>query len=185
VSKQTIGVGTDARSDLELIRASGTEIEAFAELVRRHQDFVFGAALRIVKNRAMAEEVAQEAFIRAYRGATGFRGDAQVRSWLYRIATNLALNAVTRQKEFPTDEIPEEIHTIGPAHDAEMSELREAMLAAIDELPPKLREPLVLREMDGLSYEEIAARTDTPLNTVRTRILRARRALADKMEEWR
>lgn len=180
-----MSAGTDARSDLELIRASGAEIEAFAELVRRHQDFVFGAALRIVKSRALAEEVAQEAFIRAYRGASAFRGDAQVRSWLYRITSNLALNTVTRQKEFPTDEIPEEIYATGPDHDAEMSELREAMLAAIDELPPKLREPLVLREMDGLSYEEIAARTDTPLNTVRTRILRARRALADKMEEWR
>lgn len=185
MSKQAVGAGTDARSDLELLRASGSEIDAFAELVRRHQDFVFGAALRIVKNRAIAEEVSQEAFIRAYRGASGFRGDAQVRSWLYRITTNLALNAVTRQKEFPSDEIAEGIVAVGPDHDAEMSELREALLAAIDELPLKLREPLVLREMDDLSYEEIATRTNTPLNTVRTRILRARRALADKMEEWR
>ena len=108
-----------------------------------------------------------------------------MRSWLYRIATNLAKNAVTRRKEYPTDDgldLPVHIH---PTARLEAQAMSVDLRAAIDQLPEKLREPLVLREFDELSYEEIAERTDTPLNTVRTRILRARRALRTEMEDWR
>ena len=172
-------------SDLELVRASADDLDAFGELIRRHQDFVFGAALRVVRNPSIAEELAQETFLRAFRALDGFRGDAQVRSWLYRIATNLAKNVVTRRKEFPTDQgldVPVHIHHTARLETHAMSvDLR----AAIDRLPAKLREPLVLREFEELSYEEIAEKAGVPLNTVRTRILRARRALREEMEEWR
>jgi len=141
--------------------------------------------MSVVRNPSIAEELAQDTFLRAFRALDGFRGDAQVRSWLYRIATNLAKNAVTRRKEYPTDrglDLPVQSHPMARLETLAMSvDLR----AAIDQLPAKLREPLVLREFDELSYEEIAERTDTPLNTVRTRILRARRALRTDMEEWR
>ncbi len=175
----------EAMSDLELARAAPDDLDAFAELIRRHQDFVYGAVLRVVKNPTQAEDIAQEAFLRAYRGLEGFRGDAQVRSWLYRIATNLAMNAVTRKREFPTETLPEQVSANVPARALEHSELRAHLRAAIAELPDDLRVPLVLREYDELSYQEIADTTGLPLNTVRTRILRARRALADKMEAWR
>ena len=172
-------------SDLELARAAPEHLDAFAELIRRHQDFVYGAVLRVVKNPTQSEDIAQEAFMRAYRGLENFRGDAQVRSWLYRIATNLAMNAVTRKREVPTETLPEQASGNVPAREMERSELRAHLREAIAELPDDLRVPLVLREYDELSYQEIADTTGLPLNTVRTRILRARRALADKMEAWR
>lgn len=175
----------DRRSDLELARASIDDLGAFGELVRRHQDFVYGAALRVVRNSAMAEDIAQDTFIRAFRGLGDFRGDSQVRSWLYRIATNLSLNAVTRRKEYPSDSLPELLAPDSPSRQAESSELRDHLMAAIEELPEKLRRPLVLRELEHRTYEEISQELDIPLNTVRTRILRARKGLRRDLEEWR
>ncbi len=174
-----------ALSDMELVEASLTDLDAFGELVRRHQDFVYGAALRIVRNPVMAEDLTQEAFVRAHRALPGFRGQAQVRSWLYRIATNLALNAVQRRREYPTDAVPDRPARLDPADDAENLALRRELESAISALPPKLKQPLVLREYDGLSYQAIADVLDLPINTVRTRILRARRSLRDRMEAWR
>ncbi len=161
------------------------DLEAFGELVRRHQDFVFGAALRIVRNPVVAQDLAQDAFVRAYRALGSFEGRAQVRSWLYRIVTNLALNAVTRRREYPTDSIPERATDSGPERQAELAELRHRLNDVIEGLPENLRRPLVLREFGRLSYQEIADEMDLPLNTVRTRILRARRAMREDMEAWR
>lgn len=141
--------------------------------------------MRVVRNPSIAEELAQETFLRAFRALDGFRGDAQVRSWLYRIATNLAKNAVTRRKEFPALEGLDQPVLTHPTARLETHAMSIDLRAAIDRLPAKLREPLVLREFEELSYEEIAEKTGTPLNTVRTRILRARRALREEMEEWR
>lgn len=174
-----------ALSDTELVAASLSDLDAFGELVRRHQDFVYGAALRIVRNPVMAQDLAQEAFVRAHRALPGFRGQAQVRSWLYRIATNLALNAVQRRREYPSDSLPETPARLDPAADTVTSALRDELEAAIMELPPKLKDPLVLREYEGMSYQAIADTLDLPINTVRTRILRARRSLRERMEAWR
>jgi len=172
-------------SDEELVAASAADLDAFGELIRRHQEFVYGAALRIVRNPVMAQDLAQEAFVRAHRALPGFRGQAQVRSWLYRIATNLAINAVQRRKEFPSAVLPDSPARNDPASDAVNEALRADLEAAIAELPDKLKRPFVLREFDGLSYQDIADALGLPLNTVRTRILRARRALRAKMEAWR
>ena len=177
----------ESQSDQDLTAAAAAgELAAFGELVRRHQDFVYGAVLRVVKNTTLAEDITQDSFLRAYRALPQFRGDSTVRSWLYRIGTNLALNAVTRAREVPTATLPEVLPAAtGPAHEAEVSELARAIRSAIDELPVDLREPLVLRELHQLSYDEIAERLSLPLNTVRTRIFRARRALQGQMEAWR
>jgi RNA polymerase sigma-70 factor (ECF subfamily) len=178
-------VAWEDSTDEDLVEAALEDLEAFGELVRRHQDFVYGAALRVVRNKSLAEDLAQETFLRAHRGLEGFRGDAKVRSWLYRIATNLALNAVTRRREFPAEDVPDTPVPWGPAAEAEASELREHLRTAIENLPESLRGPLVLREYHEMSYDEIATATGLPLNTVRTRILRARRALRADMEAWR
>ncbi len=173
-------------SDLDLFRAVDDDVDAFAELVRRHQDFVFGAVLRVVRDRTQAEDLAQEAFLRAYRGREAFRGEAAVRTWLYRIAVNLATNAVTRRREYPTDSVVDRLpSTTGPEAEVEAAELRIHLQEAIADLADDLRLPLVLRERSELSYQEIADATGVPLNTVRTRILRARRALRSPMEAWR
>ena len=171
-------------SDTELVAAVESDLEAFGELIRRHQDFVYGAALRVVRNPVLAQDVAQDAFVRAYKALPDFRGQAAVRSWLYRIATNLALNAVQRRKEYPAETLPEAPSTSGPEGDAERGQMAEDLRAAIDKLPDDLRIPLVMREYGGMAYQDIADDLGIPLNTVRTRILRARRSLREAMEEW-
>jgi RNA polymerase sigma-70 factor (ECF subfamily) len=133
----------------------------------------------------MAEDIAQDTFIRAFRGLGTFRGDSEVRSWLYRIATNLSLNAVTRRREYPADTLPELLSPDTPGLQAEASELRKHLMKAIEALPETLRRAVVLRELEHRSYEEIAADLDIPLNTVRTRILRGRQALRGELEQWR
>jgi RNA polymerase sigma-70 factor (ECF subfamily) len=171
--------------DAELAVVAVDDLEAFGELVRRHQDFVYGAALRVVRNTTLAQDIAQEAFVRAHRGLANFKGESQVRSWLYRIATNLALNAVQRRKEYPSENLPEPAVPSGPERQTELQALRTALEHAIATLPDDQRIPLVMREYGGLAYQEIADETGLPLNTVRTRILRARRALRSKLEGWR
>ncbi len=174
-----------ALSDLELIRVATHDTEAFAELVRRHQDFVHGVAVRIVRDHSLAEDLAQETFVRAYSAKDRFRGDAAVRTWLYRIATNLALNAVTRRQEYPAGVLPERMtEAQGPEDEFEVRALRAHLREAIAGLAEGLRTPLTLRERDEMSYQGIADATGLPLNTVRTRILRARRALRSQVEAW-
>lgn len=175
----------EAMGDDALVAVAVADLEAFGELVRRHQDFVYGAALRVTRDPALAQDVAQEAFVRAHRGLAEFQGRAQFRSWLYRIATNLALNAVQRRREYPTETMPEAVTASSPERQIELHALREALEVAIAALPEDLRVPLVMREFGGLSYAEIAEETGLVLNTVRTRILRARRALRSSLEEWR
>lgn len=171
-------------TDMELVEAVATDLEAFGELIRRHQDFVYGAALRVVRNPVLAQDVAQDAFVRAYKALPDFRGEAAVRSWLYRIATNLALNAVQRPREYPAETLPEIASSSGPEMEAVLADMAAHLRAAIAELPDDLRDPLVMREYGYLSYREISEELDLPLNTVRTRILRARRSLRSAMEEW-
>lgn len=141
--------------------------------------------MRVVRNPTIAEDLAQEAFVRAYRGLPEFRYESQLRSWLYRIVTNLALNAVTRKREFAHDDVPERTTAPSAERHAETAMLREEFERAIRELPEDLRHCLVLREYEGMTYQEIAVSTGLPLNTVRTRILRGRRALRSSMEGWR
>jgi RNA polymerase sigma-70 factor (ECF subfamily) len=175
----------EAADDDTLVALARDDLEAFGELVRRHQDFVYGAALRVTRNPTLAQDVAQEAFVRAHRGLADFQGRSQFRSWLYRIATNLALNAVQRRREYPTERMPERPTPSGPERQTEVDALRDALEEAIAALPEDLRVPLVMREFGGLSYAEIADETGLVLNTVRTRILRARRALRSSLEAWR
>ena len=166
-------------------RAQNGDVGAFEVLVVRHQAFITATAMRVVRNQATAEDIAQEAFFRAWRALPGFRGDAQFRSWVYRIATNLALNHIERKRDIPVEEMPE----IGTNATAEESAIEHAITdaweVAIGQLAPELREPYLMRERDGTSYEQIAAELGVPLNTVRTRIHRARRRVGDAMKTWR
>lgn len=158
---------------------------AFEILVRRHQPFIVASTLRVVRNRATAEDLAQEAMFRAWRKLDDFRGDAQFRSWVYRIATNLALNHIQRSRE-STSEISIEPKPARSAESVAMAaEVNEAWDSAIASLPNDLRQPYHLREVDELSYQEIADRLGIPLNTVRTRIHRARSVMMDRMEPWK
>lgn len=174
----------DTWTDVELTEAAADDPEAFAELVRRHQAFVFGAALRVTRDASLAEEVTQETFFRAYRSLATFRGDAKLRTWLYRIATNLAIDLVGRRRDTPMAEIPERPTERTTGAVVEIQVQSEQLRAALAELPEDMRTPLILRVYEGLSYEEIATATDTPLNTVRTRIFRAKARLREALDDW-
>jgi RNA polymerase sigma-70 factor, ECF subfamily len=184
-------------SDLSLVRrVQRGDKGAFDPLVRKYQHKVVKLVMRYVRNPAEAEDVAQEAFIKAYRALPQFRGDSAFYTWLYRIAINTAKNAVVSRDRSPVDfdldmQNPDESYDMqGRLKDSETpeglvltDEIRKTVNAAIDALPEDLRTAIVLRELEGLSYEEIAAAMGCPVGTVRSRIFRAREAIDRRLRE--
>lgn len=172
-----------------LRRLQAGEAEAFEELVRAHQHRVFGVALRMLGNAAEAEEIAQDVFLRAHRALPGFRGEAKLSTWLYAIASRLCLTRLAagersfiRQGEDSVVRLPHDAS--GPDALLEQTELDAALHRAIAELPDERRIVVVLRDLEGLSYEEIADALDLPTGTVRSRLHRARLDLKDKLERF-
>lgn len=181
----------DAPTDEELVRRARDrdDLAAFEELVRRHREGTYRVAARICRNGADAEDVTQEALVRAWRSLGSFRGDARFSTWLYRIVTNLALNRVTRGRgrEDATDEVPEPRGGGGepdPADRAEAGERLDVVLEALDALTPEQRACLVLREVEGLTYEELAEVLDTTVQAVKGRLFRARGELATALARY-
>ena len=181
-------------SDLSLVtRVQRGEKAAFDVLVLRYQHKVLKLVMRYIRDAMEAEDVAQEAFIKAYRALPAFRGDSAFYTWLYRIAINTAKNTLVSNKRRPVEynldlQDPEQYDlqarlTNGetPEHLVLTDEIRETVNGAMAELPEDLRTAIVLREIDGLSYEEIAAAMDCPVGTVRSRIFRAREAIDRKL----
>ncbi len=167
------------------------ETELFETLVREHQARVYGLALRMVSEPMDAEDCAQEAFLKAFRSLASFRFESSFSSWLYRLTSNVCLDFLrTRRRRAETsltssdddgDELalPIPDPTDGPEALAEKAELRGQVRAALARLPDESRQVLLLRELGGLSYDEIADETGLELGTVKSRIFRARRRLAD------
>src|ERR1700720_675686 len=183
-------------SDLSLVRrVQRGDKGAFDALVLKYQHKLVKLVMRYVRNPAEAEDIAQEAFIKAYRALPQFRGDSAFYTWLYRIAINTAKNAVVSRDRSPVaydlDRKSEESYDMqGRMKDSETpealvltDEIRSIVNTAIDALPEDLRTAIVLRELDGLSYEEIAAAMDCPVGTVRSRIFRAREAIDQRLRE--
>jgi RNA polymerase sigma-70 factor (ECF subfamily) len=173
------------RDDVELVRCSTRgDLSAFEQLVDRHRPVVVRVAARIVGSDD-AEDVSQDAFLRAFHRLDHFRGDAPFRSWLLRITHNAALDHLGRRRPEPVD--PQEFDATEPSASrppAERLELRER----IERLERKLhglsaqhRAVLVLRDAEGMSYEEIADITDSPLGTVKGRLHRARREFVEML----
>lgn len=165
------------------------DTEAFAELVRRYQDRVFNFSLRFTGNASDAEEIVQEAFLKAYRNLSRFRGDAKFSTWLFQIAKNLCINRFHRarrrmaHRQIRVDEEPAEGEAAplqlesedpSPQEEALRHELRDKLEAAITELDPHYRAALVLRDVEGLDYADIAEVLSVPVGTVKSRIHRAR-----------
>jgi RNA polymerase sigma-70 factor (ECF subfamily) len=182
--------GVPEQSDLELVRrAQRNERGAFDLLVLKYQHKVVKLVARLLRDPTEAEDVAQEAFVKAYRALGSFRGDSAFYTWLYRIAVNTARNAIASRQRRPIDyeaELSESEqsnlasrlrHTDTPEAAALSEEIRLTVNQAIEQLPEDLRTAIVLREVEGLSYEEIAAAMDCPVGTVRSRIFRAREAI--------
>jgi RNA polymerase sigma-70 factor (ECF subfamily) len=174
------------KSDDELVgRTLSGELNAFETLVARHRGTVLGVATRIA-GPDDAEDVAQDSFLRAFHTLRGFRGDAPFEAWLLRIARNAALNALARRRVAATSAAPEDLEpatgrapTRTPVDELEDAERRERLKVKLALLSPAHRDVLVLRDLEGLSYNEVADMTGTPLGSVKGRLSRARGELID------
>ena len=189
-------MGADV-SDLSLVRrVQHGDKGAFDVLVLKYQHKLVKLVTRYVRNPAEAEDIAQEAFIKAYRALPQFRGDSAFYTWLYRIAINTAKNAVVSRDRSPVDydldrsSIDESYDMQGRLKDSETpeglvltDEIRQTVNAAIEQLPEDLRTAIVLRKLEGLSYEQIASTMGCPVGTVRSRIFRAREAIDHRLRE--
>jgi RNA polymerase sigma-70 factor (ECF subfamily) len=166
-------------------RAQKGEQEAFSALVNQHERYVYNLALRILNDEHEAQDLAQEAFLRAWMALPNFRGQSQFRTWLYRIVTNLCYNRLPNLRRSLADlgddvvaDIPEmdTSHT-NPASQIESSETRRYLHQAINLLDSNYRILITLRYQDELSYEEIASLLNLPLGTVKTGLFRAKEKL--------
>ncbi|WP_042010547.1 RNA polymerase sigma factor RpoE [Aeromonas fluvialis] len=167
---------------------------AFNLLVKKYQQKVVNLVARYVNNPGDVPDVAQEAFIKAYRALPTFRGESAFYTWLYRIAVNTAKNYLTSQGRRPpsSDVEADEAESYGgsealqevstPENLALTDEIKRTVFSAIEALPEDLRTAITLRELEGLSYEEIAEIMDCPVGTVRSRIFRARDAIDKKLQ---
>ena len=182
---QDLSSPAEALDDAELARrATRGELAAFEQLVDRHRPVVIRVAARIVGS-GDAEDVSQDAFLRAFHRLGDFRGDAPFRSWLLRITHNAALDQLGRRRTEPVDpealDASEPSAARPPADRLEVRERRERLERKLRGLTPQHRVVLVLRDAEGLSYEEIADITDTPLGSVKGRLHRARREFIDML----
>lgn len=183
-------------TDNQLVeRVLENDTRAFTLLVMRYQHKVLGLISRFVKDPHEAEDVTQEAFLKAYRALPSFRGDSAFYTWLYRIAVNTAKNyLVSRGRRPPsTDvdmddaELVDDTSTLRdvetPDANMEKEDLQRIINQAIEDLPEELRTAFTLREFSGLSYEDIMEIMDCPVGTVRSRIFRAREAIDKRIRE--
>jgi RNA polymerase sigma-70 factor (ECF subfamily) len=182
-------------SDQALVeRVQRGDKAAFDVLVARYQHKVVKLIMRYVRDQAEALDVAQEAFIKAYRAMPRFRGDSAFYTWLYRIAINTAKNHLVAARRRPLDydldiQDPEQYDMQARLKDVDTpeatllsEEIRETVNRAIEELPEDLRTAIMLRELEGMSYEEIATAMECPVGTVRSRIFRAREAIDKRLK---
>ena len=192
---QNKGRMSDREVDQQLVeRAQRGEKRAFELLVIKYQRKLERLLSRIVRDPSEIEDVAQEAFIKAYRALPNFRGDSAFYTWLYRIGINTAKNYLVAKgrraptsTEFDSEEAESFEEATGlrdvntPENLLMSKQVAQTVNDAIDALPEELRTAITLREIDGLSYEEIAKIMECPIGTVRSRIFRAREAVAEKL----
>jgi RNA polymerase sigma-70 factor (ECF subfamily) len=181
--------------DQELVvRVQQGDNKAFDLLVLKYQLRLSKLVSRFLRNQSDVPDVVQESFIKAYRALPNFRGESAFYTWLYRIAINTAKNhLVSQSRKSPANSIDvQDAEDYGasewlkeyasPEREALADELKSTIYMAIDDLPSDLREAITLREIEGLSYEDIAVVMDCPIGTVRSRIFRAREAIDEKLE---
>ena len=177
-------------TEQELIRrAKQGDHSAFEQLLRNNQDRVFSLAFRMVNNREDAADLAQEAFLKAWQGLRTFQGESAFSTWVYRLTTNVCIDFLRKQKRRQDIEPVVSLddlevswaqpadHSQDPQRRLEREEMSRAVARGLEQLPDHQRQVLVMRELSGLSYQEIAEKLDLDLGTVKSRIARARLAL--------
>ncbi|PSJ39336.1 RNA polymerase sigma factor RpoE [Zobellella taiwanensis] len=186
---------SDHFTDQQLVeRVQRGDKNAYNLLVRKYQHKVANLVSRYVSNQGDVPDVTQEAFIKAYRALPGFRGESAFFTWLYRIAVNTAKNHLVSQRRRPPGsdvEIDDAEYYEGGDALKELSspenlmlseEIKRAVFETIDSLPEDLKTAITLRELEGMSYEDIASVMDCPVGTVRSRIFRAREAIDKRVQ---
>jgi len=185
----------DREVDQQLVeRAQRGDKSAFEMLVAKYQRKLVRLLSRFIRDPTEVEDVAQEAFIKAYRALPSFRGESAFYTWLYRIGINTAKNYLVAmgrraptvsETESPDSESSEESGQVPdyntPENELMSRQIAETVNRAVEDLPEELRTAITLRELEGLSYEDIAGIMNCPIGTVRSRIFRAREAIAEKL----
>jgi RNA polymerase sigma-70 factor (ECF subfamily) len=186
-------------SDEALVaRSKNGDIDAFEELVSCYERKIYNVAYRLMGNHEDANDLAQEAFLRAFQSISNFRGEASFLTWMCRIVTNLCRDELRKKYRTQIESLDGEItlgegevkkqvasSEPGPAELYEKKELREKIQELINTLSPEFRLALVLRDIQGFTYEEIAEQLECSLGTVKSRINRARKYLKDKLvQDW-
>jgi len=183
-------IGRQPDADRELVAAAGRgDIAAFEKLVQRHQTRLVGYLRGLTNSESDAEDLAQDAFLRAYRSLKGFRGTSSFRTWLYQIATNVFRNWLEKRRnqapvnagsiDAPPPGMDEPVEPMGEEHPEARHLQRDAIDRALAQLPGDQREAVLLRDVEGFEYREIAEQLGVPLGTVESRIFRGRARLKE------
>ncbi len=181
-------------TDEELVaRSIGGDIDSFNQLVVRWERPIYALAYRVIGREEDARDVCQETFLRAFRAIKGFRGQAKFSSWLYRIALNLCRDWIRRQRRTPVVNAPEGVDVIelaaeqGPTESIEnlvaRHRLSEAVAVAMDALPEEQRTAIILKEFEGMTFQEIADLQGCPLSTVKTRVYQGLSVLRRQLQQ--
>jgi RNA polymerase sigma-70 factor (ECF subfamily) len=193
-NKKQQGDMSDRELDQVLVeRAQQGDKRAFELLVSKYHRKLGRLLSRMVRDAAEVEDITQEAFIKAYRALPGFRGESAFYTWLYRIGVNTAKNYLVARKRYPVSsdvqaedaenyedgDLLRDIAT--PDAELQSKQIAQAVNDAVDALPAELRDAITLREIEGMSYEEISQMMNCPIGTVRSRIFRAREAIAERI----
>lgn len=185
---------TRTETDEELVaRAQAGDLESFNQLVTRWERPIFALAYRTLGREEDARDVVQEAFLRAYRGLRGFKGQAKFSSWLYRITVNLCRDWIRRERRAPVVQVPEGTDPVdladgmaAPVESVEdlvsRREMSQAVARAMAELPEEQRAAILLKEYHGLTFQEIADLLECPLSTVKTRLYQGLSVLRRRLE---
>ena len=170
-----------------LERYLGGDVSAFDQIMSAHEDRVFAVCLRIMSNRETALDAVQETFITVFRKASQFKGQSALSTWIYRIAVNTCYDQLRKQKRRRTEALPEDRDPADITTEDQLTsvELRPDITAALDDLPDEFRAAVVLSDLEGLPLQTVADVLDVPLGTVKSRVFRGRKLLAESLGNFR
>lgn len=175
---------TTPPTDIELVgRVVSGDHGAFDAIMLRHEDRVFSVCLRIIGDRDRALDATQETFLTVFRKAGQFKGDSALGTWIYRIAVNTCYDQLRKAKRRRTDPIPDHLDPVDPSAESaiDSAALRPEIRAALDKLPTDFRAAIVLSDIEGMSMAEVAQVLGVPAGTVKSRLYRGRRLLAEQL----
>lgn len=175
---------TSPPTDTDLIsRVVAGDREAFDEIMRHHEDRVFSVCLRIMANREMALDATQDTFLMVFRKADQFQGKSALGTWIYRIAVNTCYDHLRKAKRRRAETIPENFDPQDPSAEEALNSagMRPEIQDALDQLPPDFRTAIVLSDIEGMGLPEVSAVLGVPIGTVKSRLFRGRRLLAQRL----